>query len=75
MRSLVRCSSDYQCILTVLSATNRQAAVSVHRPSDLHAVALALNTRPRKTLSWRTPAEALNEVLRSAHRSGVATTS
>lgn len=49
--------------------------LSVHRPSDLHAVALALNTRPRKTLSWRTPAEALNEVLRSAHRSGVATTS
>ena len=41
--------------------------LSVHRPSDLHAVALALNTRPRKTLSWRTPAEALNEVLRSAH--------
>lgn len=49
--------------------------LSVHRPSDLHAVALALNTRPRKTLSWRTPAEALNEVLRSAHRSSVATTS
>jgi len=49
--------------------------LSVHRPNDLHAVALALNTRPRKTLNWRTPAEALNEVLRSAHRSGVATTS
>ena len=41
--------------------------LSVHRPSDLKAVALALNTRPRKTLGWRTPAEALNEVLRSAH--------
>ena len=49
--------------------------LSVHRPCDLHAVALALNTRPRKTLSWLTPAEALNEVLRSAHRSSVATTS
>lgn len=49
--------------------------LSVHRPSDLLAVALALNTRPRKTLSWRTPAEALSEVLRSAHRSSVATTS
>ena len=48
--------------------------LSTYRPYDLHAVALALNTRPRKTLSWRTPAEALNEVLRSAHRSGVATT-
>jgi IS30 family transposase len=49
--------------------------LSIHRPSELHAVALALNTRPRKTLSWRTPAEALNEVLRSVHLNGVATTS
>ena len=49
--------------------------LSVHRKSELDAVALALNTRPRKTLGWRTPAEALNEVLRSADRSDVATTS
>ena len=49
--------------------------LSVHRPIELQAVALALNTRPRKTLGWRTPAESLNEVLRSAHQSGVATTS
>jgi IS30 family transposase len=34
-----------------------------HSPTDLAAVALALNTRPRKTLGWRTPAEALNEAL------------
>lgn len=49
--------------------------LSAHRPSDLQAVALALNTRPRKTLGWHTPAEAFNELLRSAQRSGVATTS
>ena len=32
------------------------------------------NARPRKTLGWRTPAEALDEVLRSAQTSDVATT-
>ena len=49
--------------------------LSAHRPSELQAVALALNTRPRKTLGWRTPAEAYNEVLLSKHRKRVATTS
>ena len=37
-----------------------------HARGDLDAVALALNTRPRKTLGWKTPAEALNELLLSA---------
>ena len=36
-----------------------------HSRDDLDAVALALNTRPRKTLGWKTPAEALDELLRS----------
>lgn len=40
--------------------------LSRHPRGDLDAVALALNTRPRKTLGWRTPAEALDELLRSA---------
>ena len=31
--------------------------LSIHRPRDLQAVALAMKTRPRKTLGWRTPAE------------------
>jgi len=34
-----------------------------HDAQDLAAVAAALNSRPRKTLGWRTPAEALNEYL------------
>lgn len=34
-----------------------------HSRSDLDAIAAALNSRPRKTLGWKTPAEALNELL------------
>ena len=49
--------------------------LSAHKASELNAVALALNTRPRKTLGWRTPTEAFNELLRSAKQSSVTTTS
>ncbi len=40
--------------------------LSRHSPDDLAAVAAALNGRPRKTLGRKTPAEALDELLRSA---------
>ena len=40
--------------------------LSRHTREDLGAVALALNTRPRKTLGWKTPAEALDKLLCSA---------
>lgn len=33
---------------------------------EIRAVANALNSRPRKTLGWKTPAEALDEYLKSA---------
>lgn len=41
---------------------------------DLLAVQDALNSRPRKVLGWKTPAEALDEQLRSIPHAGVATT-
>ncbi|KAA5608669.1 IS30 family transposase [Rhodovastum atsumiense] len=47
--------------------------LSTHSAAALAAVAATLNSRPRKTLGWRTPAEAFDELLRSAH-TGVATT-
>src|SRR4029453_7966142 len=48
--------------------------LSVHSAEDLAAVAIALNSRPRKTLGWRTPAEALDQFLRTTHIGRVATT-
>lgn len=41
---------------------------------ELDAVAATLNGRPRKTLGWKTPAEALNALLSEAQQTGVATT-
>ena len=41
--------------------------LGAHSVDDLEAVALALNTRPRKTLGWKTPAETLDEFLRVGH--------
>ena len=48
--------------------------LSAHNANDLEAVALALNTRPRKTLGWKTPAETLDELLRVNQTQSVATT-
>ena len=41
---------------------------------DIEAVAHALNTRPRKSLGWKTPAEAFNEQLLLLQQAVVATT-
>jgi IS30 family transposase len=39
---------------------------------EIEAVAATLNNRPRKTLGWKTPAEALDEQLLSVQQAGVA---
>src|SRR5437870_12332109 len=48
--------------------------LSVHSADALAAVVLALNARPRQTLGWRTPAEALDDLLRWAQTATVAST-
>lgn len=52
------------------------ADLSIYSADEISAVAAALNGRPRKTLGWKTPAEALDELLSPVkrNRTGVATT-
>jgi IS30 family transposase len=48
--------------------------LSIHGAEELAAVAATLNARPRKTLDWQTPAEALDQLLKAAKSRPVATT-
>jgi len=40
---------------------------------EIQAVAHTLNSRPRKTLGWKTPAEALNDYMKSIQQPTVVT--
>jgi transposase, IS30 family len=48
--------------------------LSKYTAAHLAAVAAELNERPRKTLGWKSPAQALNELLSQPLPTGVATT-
>lgn len=48
--------------------------LSAHKSEEIAAVAAALNARPRKSLNWKTPAEALDALLQSANKQSIATT-
>lgn len=48
--------------------------ISRYTERELDAVAATLNSRPRKTLGWKTPAEVLSELLSRAQKTCVATT-
>jgi IS30 family transposase len=47
--------------------------LSMHSADEIAAVAASLNSRPRKTLDWKTPAESLDRLLLSAEKDRVAT--
>jgi IS30 family transposase len=48
--------------------------LSMHSAEEIAAIAAALNARPRKTLDWKTPAEAFDQWLQFENKHHVATT-
>ena len=52
----------------------KSADLRVHGPDHLEFVSAQMNRRPRKTLGWDSPAEALNRLLSESPSIGVATT-
>jgi transposase, IS30 family len=48
--------------------------LSIHTAEHLHHIAAELNGRPRQTLGWHTPAEALHQLLSNPYPTRVATT-
>ncbi|EQD76921.1 integrase catalytic subunit, partial [mine drainage metagenome] len=62
---MLRIAGDCHILYVTIFADVCTKGTDVSRCSDyeLDAVAATLNRRPRKTLDWKTPAEALNKLL------------
>ena len=56
------------------ASTSPKGPISAYTANEIAAVAAALNSRPRKTLDWKTAAEALDRFVLSADKDRVATT-
>jgi len=71
------CWKEFAYLAVLLDAFSRRVigwALDTHLRASLATAAAALNSRPRKTLDWKTPAEALDQLLVSANKDCVATT-
>ena len=58
----------------LLGASSNAGRFTRWSAQEIHAVAHALNARPRKTLDWKALAETMNEYLKSVQQPSVATT-
>ena len=59
-------------LVNLTTAGNVPTSLGIATGNTLEAVAGALNSRPRKALGWKTPAEALDQLLISAQHAPVA---
>ncbi|MET4059488.1 IS30 family transposase [Arthrobacter sp. UYP6] len=75
-RTLTSCARSLPGIMNGLLRQDFPKGTDLSRWSaeDLEAVALTLNSRPRKILGWRTPTEVFEEQIRSVQETSVATT-
>ncbi|EKE69340.1 hypothetical protein B30_16278 [Celeribacter baekdonensis B30] len=74
LQSHWRCSSNENTNGLRRQCFRTETELDQHHTDEWNAVAHALNTRPRKTRGWRTPAEVLDQLLKQDMINGAATT-